>query len=251
MTAKWVVANKEIQYFFRVIQVTKESSEFQGKLNQALLFGLAAIFTLVLCVGGANSTTPNDLAARLNAISDAANNFCDAVPLSGSSESISGKVDGDIKLGMIARALAQAGLEGEFDYRADSYEGLARSELAGALENRTECKLKFLSFIENNMTVQPVPVQSTSRGIVIRHSVLDRQSVEVCDGKSSVFVSFHPVAGQAPSGLTAKSSALESDTIVRPGGPPIKLSPECSFSLDGFRYLGSRTYEAQLREIIS
>jgi hypothetical protein len=87
----------------------------------------------------------------LELITGTADKICNIVYLAGNSQSV--KVTGDVKaeLSGLVRQVVNLGLKGAGELNSDQYEGIIRADLATAVQNNAQCKLKVFLSLKDTM----------------------------------------------------------------------------------------------------
>lgn len=171
--------------------------------------------------------------------------FCGSeAPLDGSTETMTGDVEGTIRLSRLARLLTEAGLTGEFSVEAKDYSGLTQEGLAIDRSDRRKCGL---SLSEMLISQQGGLELGEGRVEVIAHrqEVRDQTSAEVCG--INAFFEFHPQPGNSPRSLTL-ASPKTGRTVVSVGEMQ-SIAPDCHLELLEFRYFGGRDYSAIVQQV--
>jgi hypothetical protein len=90
----------------------------------------------------------------LSAITDTADKICGIVATSGSLTNV--KVQGDVRaeLNGLAKRLADLGISGNAQYSSSTYEGLVQQDLATALKDVRDCKLKVFNTLQEKLIVR-------------------------------------------------------------------------------------------------
>src|SRR5437016_4979253 len=78
----------------------------------------------------------------LKAIADFADRICKDIPLTGKEESLELSAKGKADLSALLKKIADLGIQGGAKYQRAEYQGLLSKDLAVALKNSTDCKLK-------------------------------------------------------------------------------------------------------------
>jgi hypothetical protein len=112
--------------------------------KSVVLSGVIA-FLLAFCIALPAAAADNREALR--EITDAAETLCGTVQTTGESTSV--KISGDVKavINGLVKKLADLGITGSAEVNSVSYQGVLQQELATALKDVRECKLKVLDML--------------------------------------------------------------------------------------------------------
>ncbi len=113
---------------------------------------LAAAFCLLPCLNAVGADNSFDREQRaLSIIADFADRMCKDIPLQGAQSG--GELSGAVKAELrgVARKVAELGVEGAAKYQTGSYESLLQSDLANALKNSSDCKLRIFDSLKDRL----------------------------------------------------------------------------------------------------
>ncbi len=111
------------------------------------IIGLSLLFTGISCF----PAYAEDTAQALAEIANTADSICGTVTAAGRSNSV--KVTGDIKaeLSGLFKKLANLGVSGSGEMTHSDYEGVLQQQLAGALNDLRQCKLKVFNILQEKL----------------------------------------------------------------------------------------------------
>lgn len=122
------------------------------------------LFCITVCLWAfAAPGSAQDLAGQqkaLQLITEAARSLCESAPQKGSSNSLELSGAAKAKLNGTVSKLADLGIEGAAKYQSREYEGVLQNEVAGLIQQTTNCRLEVFRTLQAKLitpSVRPIP----------------------------------------------------------------------------------------------
>jgi hypothetical protein len=187
-------------------------------MRAAVLMTLAAAtFTFCICRARAAST-----ADILGAIGEAADRIC--VPVAQSGHTTQTTAHGDVKAGLswLAKKLADVGITGTAEIASTEYEGVLQDQLAAALGDIRQCKLKVFDSLQKKLLSGAPDSDLTERirlaqqrmEMNVRRCRTDVDSIRADIGSSGSSYSYAGALDQVDADTLADLRSGEGQTLV-------------------------------------